>query len=507
MIKKLSFAILLPSLLMVSTIQADDPTTDNPKTDLLELVVSTSDALLKQGRDRWGEKETAFIASVIDRKQMAPPDELPKGAAGVRFGDRTTPYGSNLNMQQNLLRTFFLLSQVTGNVKYSDAADAMLEDFITKAQSPVTHLVAWGEHLSYDMLADKPAATGKQYLIHEPKKPLIFWDTLYKRHPEKMLQYATGIWEHQIYDQKTGQFSRHARFDIHRPSSKGMDFTKEAGHFIEIWSHAFEETPDPLYATAVATLVTRYSKRLNKRMLLDYDSERKDYCNNGHNLTFLCDVWDAASRMSAFNNGQLTTSMRELARKMDAGFLQVSHRPDVPGAGFIATCTTGNGQPRDRSGPGPGGYSALWGMGYGRQGTAMIALHAFRRAKQSESFDQSDAKAYRDLALQTADCYRETGAPEEKIDVWPVEYGTVILMHLEAYRLTKDKTHLLQARRRAEEAISMFWDKSSPLPKSSRLTDHYETITGAETLIYALFSLHVIENNLPISLPFSDIDR
>ncbi|MAT15927.1 MAG: hypothetical protein CMJ46_11740 [Planctomyces sp.] len=477
--------------------------------DLLDVVVKTSDALITHGRDQWGPEQTAFIASVLDRQTLSPPDDLPPGAAGVRFGDRTTPYGSNVNMQQNLFRTWYLLSELTKDTRYAEAADAALVDFVTKAQSPVTHLMAWGEHLSYDMLADEVRATGKQYLIHEPKKPLIFWDRLYAAKPELLLNYATGLWEHQIYDKLTGQFSRHARWDIHRPSGQSMDFTKEAGHFIDIWGNAYAVTNDELYAHAIDVLTDRYHNRMNSRHLLDYDAERKDYCNNGHNLTFLCDIEDAADKVDGYQAGELTRKMQAFAAKLDEGFLAVPHRPDQPEAGFVATCTTGNGLPRDRNGPGPGGYSVLWGMGYGRQGTAMIALHAFRRARQLEQLPGrgEDARAYRELALQAAEGYAGTGAPDSEVDVWPVEFGTAILMHLEAHRLLGGDNHLREARRRAEEAVRMFWDEDSPLPRSSRLTDHYETITGAETMIYALFALHVVEKGLEIELPFSDIDR
>ncbi|WP_437203584.1 hypothetical protein [Planctomicrobium sp. SH664] len=497
----LSLSVILPPLCWSSgVLLAAEP----QASALLEIVTNTSNALIDNGRDRWGPEQTAMIASVMDRKTLAPPSKLPSGSVGVRNGDRTTPFGSNVNMQQNFFRTFYLLSQVTGDSKYTAAADAALLDFIRRAQSSETGLVGWGEHLSYDMEQDKVAAVGDQNLIHEPKKPLIFWDYLYQHEPERMLTYATGIWKHQIQNHETGEFSRHARFDIHKPG-KGYDFTKEAGHFIGIWSKAYQASRQELYGEAVSVLTQRYQKKLNDRNLLDYDSVRTDYCNNGHNLTLACDLTDAAPLMQTYQEGQLSQRMQELATAIDRGFLSCAHRPDVPEAGFIATCSTATGESRGREGPGPEGYSTLWGMGYGRQGTAMVALHCFRRARQLGT--SPDAAIYRQLALAAADCYARTGAPDPEIDVWPVEYGTVILMFLEAYKQTGDRASLLQARRRADEAVQTFWDETSPLPKCSTHAKHFETITGAETLVLALLAVHVAETDPKLELPFSDIDR
>lgn len=490
-----SVAILLSNVLFSAA--------DESNVDLQQVVVKTSDALLEHGRDRWGPVQSHMIISMLDRHTLKPCKKLPKGAWGVRNSDRTTIYGSNVNMQQNLFRTFYLLSRITRDSKYGDAADAALLDFVHKTQVPATGLLAWGEHLCWDLQQDQ-AATMAQKLIHEPKKPLVFWDFLYEHEPRRTLAYATGIWKHQIADHESGNFSRHARYDQHGPG-KGYDFTKEAGYFIDIWARAFAASADESYARAIETLVRRYSKRLNDRNLLDYDGVRPNYCNNGHNITLAAELHDSSSRVAEYENGRLSNEMMSLATAIDRGFLALNHRPDAAEAGFIATSTTKGGEPRDRDGPGPGGYSIMWGMGYGRQTSSMIAMHCFRRARQLGRSDEADR--YRQLALSASRAYGNAGAPLEAIDLWPVESGTVVLMHLAAYQEANDEFHLRQARCRAEEAVRLFWDDSSPLPKTSRRRDHYETITGAETLLLALLAVHIAEEELQLGIPFSDIDR
>lgn len=474
------------------------------KARLLPVVRRTCDALIEHGRDHWGPEKTDLIASMLDRQTLEPYKKLPRGAAGVRNSDRTTLYGSNVNMQQNLFRTFYLLSQVTHDPKYAEAADAALLDFVRKTQSPTTGLLAWGEHLCWDLRTDKAGSLIADNLIHEPKKPLVFWDYLYRHEPQRMVQYARGIWEHQIADHKTGNFSRHAKYDRHGPRTN-FDFTKEAGIFIDIWSRAYVASGDEQFATAIETLTRRYQKRMNERNLLDYDAVREDYCNNGHNITLAAELHDAAERVASQGDADLAQQMNDLAVAIDAGFLALQHRPDMPEAGFIATSTTATGEPRDRDGLGPGGYSVLWGMGYGRQTTSMVAMHCFRRARQLQEGETADA--YRRLALAACQAYATSPAPPMSVDVWPVESGTAILMHLTAFQDTGDELQRQQARRRANEAVGIFWEKQSPLPKTSRRQEQWETITGAETLIFALMALHITEEQLKIEIPFSDIDR
>ena len=43
----------------------------------LDVVRRTVDALVDHGRDRWGERKTAMIASMLDRKKLAPPEKMP----------------------------------------------------------------------------------------------------------------------------------------------------------------------------------------------------------------------------------------------------------------------------------------------------------------------------------------------------------------------------------------------------------------------------------------------
>ena len=506
--------ILCASILLCTTAAvgraADNP---DPAGSLLDVVRRTVDALVDHGRDRWGERKTAMIASMLDRKKLAPPEKMPKGSAGVRESDRTNRYGSNADMQQNLYRTMFLLSELTDNPRYGKAAEDALVDFVRYTQSPETHLLGWGEHLFYDMQTEQTATNtdaGRATLIHEIKKPLGYWNLLYAREPERMLAYAHGLWEHQIFDHKTGDFSRHTTWNKHDPR-RGYDFTKEAGYMIEIWSRAQAAEPDPVYTRAISVLTKRYTDKLNDLDLLDYDGTRKNYCNNGHNVTLAMECSAAADRLGPADS-ELAERLRTLATRIDRGYLACRHAPDDPARGFIATCLTNSGEPCDREAAGPGGNSVLWGLGYGKQTTAMNALHCYHRMRQLP--EGPTRRAYRDLFLAAARTYRDAKLPETKemteetkIDVWPVEPGLAIQLEIAAYRETNDAEFLKAARRLADESVAAFWNDSSPLPKASLYRDHYEAMTGADALLLALLAVHTTENKSNVEVPISDVDR
>ncbi len=96
--------------------------------------------------------------------------------------------------------------------------------------------------------------------------------------------------------------------------------------------------------------------------------------------------------------------------------------------------------------------------------------------------------------------------PDEDVDVWPMSFAHVISAQVAAYRFTRNPVYLEQACRFAQMAVEMFW-QDSPLPRASLKTDHYETITGADSLALALLDVHAATNNLDVDIPANTIDR
>src|SRR5262249_51194648 len=137
---------------------------------------------------------------------------------------------------------------------------------------------------------------------HEPKRKFIYFDYLHALDPERTLKYARGLWEHQIADHKTGNFSRHAKYDRHGPGHD-YDFAKEGGYFIDTWSRAYAKSHEPVSAEAVQVLARRYLGRMSDLGLLSLDSTKRpewlNTCVALYLVALAVECSDAAPRMDA----------------------------------------------------------------------------------------------------------------------------------------------------------------------------------------------------------------
>lgn len=95
------------------------------------------------------------------------------------------------------------------------------------------------------------------------------WDACYRLADGPSYAFAVGQWDHQIFDEKTGDFSRHARWSEHGPQG-GADFPRYAGQLILNWADALarpasggrprrDELPQ-----AIAVLVGRMEETLGQ---------------------------------------------------------------------------------------------------------------------------------------------------------------------------------------------------------------------------------------------------
>jgi hypothetical protein len=326
----------------------------------------------------------------------------------------------------------------------------------------VTGLLPWGEHLSWHVFLDQAISSGTQF-DHEFARPWVLWDESFELAPEASKRFALGLWNHQVANQQTGGFDRHAPYDRHGPAD-GKDFARHAGFYIHTWAYAYKHTKDEAFLHAIDILLARF--------------ERKRQVGDGKAVATIgpLDVETAASMVTE----PLASRLRKFADTEDQLILldlrQTHARPD-----------------------GAWAFEPTWEAGYSAgvtAGWAMFALARYEQVKKDE---------FRDLALAVADAYVDS-LPAEDVDVWPMSFAHVISAEAAAYRLTKDSVYLEQACRFARMAVDMFW-QDSPLPRASLKTDHYETITGADSLALALLEVHAARNNLDITIPSNTIDR
>lgn len=460
--------------------------------DYLALVQRYADAMLESGRDHYGRESSPLFSGGLDRRTLEP-GPFP-GIPGVSRERRVTTGGNPLQ-GQSLYRVMYALSVVTGNKTYAEEADKTLRWFFEHCQSPKTGLFAWGEHMGWDFYTETPLSD--QYWIrdvHEFSGPWVLWDRSFRLAPEPCAKFARGLWEHAIGDQSTGNFSRHAQYASHRPFINSQ-FPRHGGFYIMTWAAAYQHTKDPVLLKAIETVLSNFTTRRNPNTgAIPCESDPR---TNGKmvwpesTLSLAVDLENSA----AVAPEPLAGKMRDAAAKIDEVYQKLSHDFSPKGIGFVAGCDADTLQACTT---GYWTHSQVWGLHYGVNTDAQIALMAWLRHNQ---LPEGPAKAgYRKLILASAERYLQSEPDMKKDAIYPTALAAAIFHMLAAHDLSGRKEFRERAEHFASLAAATFFDADSPLPKASSQHSHYEVSTGPDELVMALLKLWQVQNRPGLDL-------
>lgn len=382
------------------------------------------DTMIEKGTDRYGPEHSPLFASMLDLDTMALPevrlpadyftkDDLPEALGhgipappvGIRPTDRS-PLGNNLEHDIMLLKTLYAFSRVTGEPRYARHADAVLQFWLSRCQSPASGLMYSGEHASWNFLSESGYGD-----IYEVYRRFPFWDQLYAIDPARALRFADALWLHQIGNRRVGDYSRHARISIHGPST-GAAYPRHAGFYIWAYANAYAQTRDPSYIERIELLIeSRTGLRPQPySLLIDPGSWR---CEKSADPTLRALLWDAAALVPSRRD-----AWRALVRQLD-------ERAFAQPATELLSSSSGNGSPASLAQPllqkiGQTGravtadrgvrtisvsLSELWKMDYGDAGFSGKALLHYTRWQQTR-----DERFLRQAAASAAR-YLEEGLP------------------------------------------------------------------------------------------------
>ena len=462
-----------------------------PASPFIGVVYGYADAMLEHGRDTYGPQKTGLFLSALDRETLGPLKTRPPSPAGIREGDRPGPaggplVGANPQLDENLLRLLYFLKGLSGEDRYPQAADNALKWFLDNAQSPETGLLPWGEHLSWNVVTDE-IASGHREPVHEFARPWLLWPRCFELAPEASKRFALGLWNSQIADHKTGAFNRHASFHKSAPVD-GMDFARHAGFYIRTWAEAYACTKEQTFLKAINVLLRRYEKKRHPKNGLIEVKSGSPKANSALSLSLAIDCDGAARKVPE----PLRMRLRRFARREDAVFCSLTH--DLKGKkGFALSLDLATGKPE-------GSFSPLWDAKYGGFTTAAVGMMCVSR------YHNTGEAGYRDLIVAAAEAYMDS-IPGDDVDAWPMTFGHAISLELAAFSATARKEYHDRAFRLGEMAIENFFDNGA-LPRVSLKRNHYESITGADTLVLALAELHLSTLAITaVRAPVNTIDR
>lgn len=478
---------------------------EEDRADYLHIVKSYADTLLEHGRDTYGRVNSPLFATTLDRKtlKLFEGEELDRiwyirlkdwENWRVRNRDRMLT-GANPMHDQNLYQILYALMEITGDKRYAKETDRTIKWFFDNCQSPVTGLMAWGEHMGWDFNTETLITWKKgshhggkmqEYNTHEFARPWVLWKRSFELAPEACTRFALGLWEHQIADHNTGNFSRHANYEIHQ-TFKDSEYPRHGGFYIATWAEAYERTRAPVFAKAIDTLVRYFDGRRSPQSgAIPAESAPRSKGKvlwSTSNLSLAIDLWESAQKMP----DELARKMRQCASRTDDVFLKLGHDLKRGGKGFLLSAHTDTLQPQEQ-----GAYSGPWG----NAGTANLCLLRYRQVKLD---------GYKKLVMDAANLYLDS-EPEIKFALHPGTLGHIIYLMLGAYELTGQKQYLDRADYFAQRAIELFLTDDSPLPKATSKHTHYEAVTGSDTLMMALLKLWTTKNrpDMKLRLVYSD---
>ncbi|MCS7261244.1 MAG: hypothetical protein NZ765_10755, partial [Anaerolineae bacterium] len=426
---------------------------------------------------------------------------IPDPPVGIRASDRA-PVGNNLEHDIMLLRTLYEFAEITGEARYARHADACLRFWLLRCQSPATGLMYSGEHASWDFLHERGYAN-----TYEVYRRFPFWEKLYAIDPWRALRFADALWMAQIGNKHIGDYSRHALISYYGAST-GAAYPRHAGFYIWAYAHAYAQTRDPKYIERAETLIeSRTSLQPQPFSLLIRPGSWRSERSADPTLRAL--LWEAAALVPS-----RTETWRAIVRQLDERAFQDRTTESLSASSNPGPATqTSLGQvsnSRARLLVTQGGrrtesatLSPLWKMGYGSSGFSGRALLDYTRYLQT-----GDARFLR-AVLAAADRYLTEGLPEDRSDLWPRAAGQVIslmvvLSQQPAVPREKRSRYLEFARRTADMALEVF--PVNGLFRADGSARHYEAITGADDLVYALLQLYCALSHPPRTLPHIDVN-
>ena len=475
----------------------------------LQMAKAFADGMIQLGRDQYGERHSPAFVSTLDLRTMKMPSSTSEPTRRMYSSFfRAEDYSTSANPMYHidLYQLLEALTVLTGDPQYRNAARESIGWFFENTQSPATGLMAWGEHLAWDLIEDKVTVgnirDGKLQVsdIHEFYGPWLHWKTTCEVAPDAARRFAGGLWEHQIYDHRTCDYSRHARYSKHGPG-RGYEFARQAGFYLDTWASVYRSTKDPGLLIAVEKFLDAWWRRQDPDTgLLPFEGRSPDVVFVLHNLAFTVDGWEAATKLPEPLAGRL----KAFIRSIDDAILKLKTDLSPGGKGFpkIADAHTGEVTNRAMAKARPGysqdfinqrysPYGGLWASVYGAGSYtdarhALLCYYRYRQIQRNE---------YKTLVLATADRYVGSQPKPLAGTLTPKTLAPVMALLHAAWRLSRDDKYIDASRRLAEHARERLFEPGVAFPfASDRRGDYpyYASISYGDSLMLAFLELALI---------------
>jgi hypothetical protein len=489
---------------------ADPPEQSKANPDWRHFATRALDTMIDHGKDVYGPVKTPMLMAVIDIDTLTSPEHPKMYDSRIRTedrpnGGRRSPRGSNLWHDQPLIKAMYYCTKITGDSRYSDAADAYINYALEHCVRD-NGLLIWGVHLFYNAYADKLGdAPITKRPLHEISNLLPDWANMYRLNPKAVRKEIDGIWQRHIADKKTGRNNRHDDGEI----KGGCDFTFAAGEFILAFAFMHSVTGEQHYLDKAKLVTDWHWQHRNKdtNLVAEAPALKGKYGSN-HSYTSVSGPFASCLLRSYELTGDKT--FRDIAIAVIKAYDKYGW--DEKAQTYYGTLTL-EGKPVFK--PFQSGYdSKYYPVGHiDLWRTIMYSYEYPLIAAQTNVYAyelSADENGQRDKellkgALRWAGIIEKNMPPKigrrwkpeiEKAvpeiiktgGTYAENYGRAISFFVHLYRATKDKKHLQLAEKLATEAVEKLYHKNG-LFRGHPAKPYYQTNDGVGLLIYALFEL------------------
>ena len=452
---------------------------DSPGAPYLAVTQKFADTLLDRGLDIYGPRKTAIWCGVIHVDTYLIPQKANEVPAppGVRGSDRSVG-GCNMYQDVSTMRAFRTLSKVSGIPKYEKAVIDYARDYLAVAQDPVTGMLAWGEHLYYNVHEDRVGGRAFHEML-EWTPPL---DLLWEANPEATAREIAALKYHFLGEEPDASgwiFNRHSDFgkpQYQLPESS-QPWIKHSSLYAYAYKFLYSRTKEKQWLDRSLGIGTLYWNHRNPATDLTVGciGDKRPFAQNAEMISA------AHSNYWLLKASQLepgTPMLREQAVAMFKAYDRYAWDPKSKRycAAVKTDGTKIKAKPADPWKFSYGGGGSL--IPYGR-----VAAYFARTEKDP---------VFRDALIRVVTVANNSPLPEV---FTPQEIGFGIHLNLDAYELTEDKIYLQEADRLGKVALSKLW--AGGLFRRTPGDSYYEAKVGPGDLVSALLRLSLRLDSKP----------
>ena len=439
----------------------------DPKKSLLDYVRRFADTILQYGTDRYGTVHSPMFVSILMLATKEHPGSAVPSIPGQRMGDRAM-FGGNLQHDIPLLEALVALSELTGDTRYREAADAYLQFFLDNCTDTPTGLWPWGEHAHWDFYTEQPGHSLHEYLGAPPP---AFWDRALRMNTPAVLRHADGLLNH-VKDLETFAFCRHADINTPLPDPRPelilLDFPRHGAFFAHTWALAYNVSGEERY-------LGWYDR------MIDYFIENR--LENGALPVLGHYSYRPALRPAWGSN--LTVGISILESVPLLGDIPQAHKARELGLSLLETLADQPWSP-----PTDPGFVTVYGGGDFAGGSGLLRMQAWKLTG-----DQRHLQA----AQALAETYMNVESLPPDAQLRAQVYGLVIDLLMDMHEHDGDQRWLEGARRYARWGIEDLY--SDGLFRGATNLPYYDSELYVSTFVYSLLRLAAAEHDPPVHLP------